>query len=102
MTQIQVVLHMDTNASDSRRISWWADSPDVDGWTAGAETLVELTKQVENGVAFYFETVDIDVVYMMAESVPGTEGPKVEITDPNDGEQVPPSRGVSVSQLVSA
>jgi predicted RNase H-like HicB family nuclease len=34
---------------------WWADSPDLKGWTAIADTYEELAELVEEGVPFALE-----------------------------------------------
>lgn len=31
---------------------WWAESPDVDGWSAAGETYAEVVKLAEEGVPF--------------------------------------------------
>jgi predicted RNase H-like HicB family nuclease len=35
--------------------SWWAESPDIKGWTAVADTWEELMKLVEEGIPFALE-----------------------------------------------
>jgi predicted RNase H-like HicB family nuclease len=35
--------------------SWWADSPDLKGWLAVADTWEELMKLVEEGIPFALE-----------------------------------------------
>lgn len=102
MAELHVLLHMDVDTTDPRRITWWADSPDVDGWTAGADTLDQLTSQVEEGLRFYLDSEEISVSYLMAIEVPEPQWPEVILTPPSEQEQIPPSRGVKVSQLVSA
>jgi predicted RNase H-like HicB family nuclease len=31
---------------------WWAESPDVEGWSAAGDTYAEVVKLVEDGVPF--------------------------------------------------
>jgi predicted RNase H-like HicB family nuclease len=35
--------------------SWWAESPDIKGWLAVADTWEELVKLVEEGIPFALE-----------------------------------------------
>lgn len=49
MTHVRVIYHQDAGA-------WWADSPDLDGYVAVAESLDDLRVLVREGVAFHLET----------------------------------------------
>jgi predicted RNase H-like HicB family nuclease len=46
MHEVAVTYHHDES-------SWWADSKDLDGYTAVANSLAELRPLVADGVAFY-------------------------------------------------
>jgi hypothetical protein len=98
--KIQVVLHMDVKDSDARHISWWAESPDVDGWTAGALTLSELTQQVEEGLVFYLDDNEIEIHYVMPRQQQTGQGPVLR--EHRGQPEVPLSQGLNVSSLVSA
>jgi len=102
MAELQVLLHMDVDPTDPRKITWWADSPSIEGWTAGADTLEQLTSQVTEGLQFYLDSEDYSVSYHMAGEVPEPERPVVIFNGPDDRDSVPPAQGVKVSQLVSA
>jgi predicted RNase H-like HicB family nuclease len=45
MEAVRVIYH---HAADG----WWAESPDVDGWSAAGETYAEVVKLAEEGVPF--------------------------------------------------
>lgn len=40
---------------------WWAESPDVEGWTASADDPTTLASAVVDGLRFALETDDIEV-----------------------------------------
>jgi predicted RNase H-like HicB family nuclease len=42
---IRVLHHRDLDG-------WWAESPDVDGWSAAGDTYAEVVKLAEEGVPF--------------------------------------------------
>jgi predicted RNase H-like HicB family nuclease len=37
---------------------WWAESPDVEGWSAAGDTYVEVVKLAEEGIPFAFDGPD--------------------------------------------
>jgi predicted RNase H-like HicB family nuclease len=48
MDPIRVIYHHEEGA-------WWAESPDVKGWLAAADTYEEIAKLVEEGIPFALE-----------------------------------------------
>ena len=42
--------------------TWWADSPDVEGWVAGGETLAEARAQVRDGLPFFLADDDVEIL----------------------------------------
>lgn len=42
---VRVLHHREANG-------WWADSPDVDGWSAAGDTYAEVAKLAEEGISF--------------------------------------------------
>jgi predicted RNase H-like HicB family nuclease len=40
---------------------WWAESPDVEGFGASADSLDELRPMVREGIAFYLEDDQLDL-----------------------------------------
>ena len=48
MKLIRVIYHLEEG-------SWWADSPDVKGWLAAADTHEEIVKLAEEGIPFALE-----------------------------------------------
>ena len=49
--------------------TWWAESPDVERWSAAAETLPGLIRLVEEGVPFALDIENIEVRHMAAPEV---------------------------------
>ncbi len=45
METIRIIYHQDEG-------SWWAESPDLDRWSAAGETYDEVVKLAEEGVVF--------------------------------------------------
>ncbi len=45
METVRVIYHHEADG-------WWAESPDVEGWSAAGDTYEELVKLVEEGVSF--------------------------------------------------
>lgn len=98
----RIVIHLEVRGEDAHDVSWWADSPDIEGWTAGAETLSELAKVAEDGIPFYLDTEDIALTYEMDGQSPNSEGPREIVTVNSNIGEIPQSRGVSASTLVTA
>ncbi|MDQ2630448.1 MAG: hypothetical protein M3Y75_05670 [Actinomycetota bacterium] len=48
MEPVRVIYHHETEG-------WWAESPDVAGWTAVAGSYAEIVKLVEEGIPFALE-----------------------------------------------
>ncbi|HET7416434.1 MAG TPA: type II toxin-antitoxin system HicB family antitoxin [Solirubrobacterales bacterium] len=48
MKPIRVIYHQEDEG-------WWAESPDVKGWTAVADTYTEIVKLAEEGIPFALE-----------------------------------------------
>jgi hypothetical protein len=53
---IEVCIHVERIDGDSPRIVWWADSPQIEGWSASANSLRELQQLVTDGLPFFLET----------------------------------------------
>jgi predicted RNase H-like HicB family nuclease len=45
METVRVIYHHEADG-------WWAESPDVEGWSAAAETYAEVAKLAEEGIPF--------------------------------------------------
>lgn len=45
MDSVRVIYHREADA-------WWAESPDVEGWSASGETYAEVVKLAEEGIPF--------------------------------------------------
>lgn len=58
---------------------WWADSPDIQGWTAAADSYEELRAVIADGVEFALE-VPVGVALVPAETPrPATSGARATI-----------------------
>lgn len=58
MDKIRVIYHHEDDG-------WWAESPDVERWTAAAESYDELFKLVEDGVRFALERDDVELEHFV-------------------------------------
>jgi len=47
MAPVRVVVHLEANPDSPTGITWWAESPDVSGFTAAAPSLPELVRRTE-------------------------------------------------------
>lgn len=65
MQVVPVLYHQESSG-------WWADSPQVPGWSATASTLDELRQLIEDGVRFALESDEVIVTHQLA---PGTTPP---------------------------
>ena len=45
METVRVIYHHESDG-------WWAESPDVDGWSAAGDSYAEVVKQAEEGIPF--------------------------------------------------
>lgn len=59
MTRVHVIYHYDDG-------SWWADSPDVERWSAAADDVAELVDLVVEGVPFALERDDVEITHLPA------------------------------------
>lgn len=48
MEAVRVIYHHEADG-------WWAESPDVEGWSAAGETYAEVVKLAEEGIPFALE-----------------------------------------------
>lgn len=61
---IRVIHHLEDDC-------WWAESPDVPGWTAVGATFAEIRKLAEEGVRFALEQDDVELRHLIpAELLP--------------------------------
>lgn len=61
MEPIRVIYHEEEG-------SWWAESPDVPRWTAGASSFDEVRKLAEEGVRFALERDDVEIEHFVPEA----------------------------------
>jgi predicted RNase H-like HicB family nuclease len=92
MDPIRVIYHQESDG-------WWADSPEVPGWTATADTLDELRALVEEGVRFALDRDDV----VIAHCLPGEElVPAAEVVyDFVHGRTIRRRQGVLIGHPVS-
>jgi hypothetical protein len=84
VSKVKVLIHLDVvTEGGPPRFVWWAESPDVEGWSAGAASLGELLELSREGVAFALEqdSVEIDPMLVTPEPHPIAPRPKVRIND---------------------
>jgi len=62
MRTIRVIYH------EEPPYGWWAESPDVEGWSAAAESYEETRALAEEGVRFALERDDVTVVHLVPAS----------------------------------
>jgi predicted RNase H-like HicB family nuclease len=54
MDTVRVIYHHEPDG-------WWAESPDVEGWSAAGETYDDVKRLAEEGVRFALERDDVQV-----------------------------------------
>lgn len=52
METVRVIYHHEGDG-------WWAESPDVEGWSAAGDTYAEVAKLAEEGIPFALERDDV-------------------------------------------
>jgi predicted RNase H-like HicB family nuclease len=52
METVRVIYHHEGDG-------WWAESPDVDGWSAAGDTYAEAAKLAEEGIPFALDRDDV-------------------------------------------
>jgi len=62
MDRIRVIYH------DEPPYGWWAESPDIAGWTAVASTFDAVRQLAEEGVPFALERDDVIVEHLVPAS----------------------------------
>jgi predicted RNase H-like HicB family nuclease len=58
MTSVSVIYHYEPEG-------WWADSPDIPGWTATADSVDALRSLAEEGVRFALESDEVVVEHQL-------------------------------------
>ncbi len=58
---IKVKVHNEPLDGPELRVSWWAESDQVPGWTAAADSLAELKQLVDEGVRFALEDDSVEI-----------------------------------------
>jgi len=64
---------------------WWADSPDLDGFTAAGADLTEVRAMVKEGVPIFLDGEDVE----LAEELSDSHGPVVDVHVTVTGAVVP-------------
>jgi hypothetical protein len=59
MNRIRVIYH------DETPHGWWAESPDIAGWSAAADSYPALHQLAEDGVRFALERDDVVVEHLV-------------------------------------
>jgi predicted RNase H-like HicB family nuclease len=44
---------------------WWAESPDVDGWSAAGDTYADVAKLAKEGIPFALERDDLQLEHFV-------------------------------------
>lgn len=52
METVRVIYHHETDG-------WWAESPDVEGWSAAGDSYAKVAKLAEEGIRFALEQDDV-------------------------------------------
>jgi hypothetical protein len=58
MDTIRVIYHHEDDG-------WWAESPDVERWTAAADSYADLVKLAEEGIPFALEREDVELEHFV-------------------------------------
>jgi len=58
METVRVIYHHETGG-------WWAESPDVEGWSAAGGTYAEVAKLAEEGIPFALERDDVSLEHFV-------------------------------------
>lgn len=58
MDKIRVIYHHEDDG-------WWAESPDVDRWTAAAASYTEVVQLAEEGVRFALQRDDVELEHFV-------------------------------------
>lgn len=58
MDTIRVIYHHEDDG-------WWAESPDVERWTAAADSYAALVKLAEEGIPFALEREDVELEHFV-------------------------------------
>ena len=64
MDRIRVIYH------DEPPYGWWAESPDISGWSAAAASYDDVRQLAEEGVRFALERDDVVVEHLVPTSAP--------------------------------
>jgi len=58
MTRVRVIYHHEADG-------WWADSPEISGWTATAASVDELRSLAEEGVRFALDDPTVQIEHQL-------------------------------------
>ena len=62
--------------------TWWADSPDIPGFSAVYPSLGELQRQAEDAVRFALEATEVELAWETADDVPLWAAVHIEFDQP--------------------
>jgi predicted RNase H-like HicB family nuclease len=62
MDRVRVIYH------DEQPHGWWAESPDVSGWSAAGDSYDEVRQLAEDGIRFALGRDDVTVVHLVPAS----------------------------------
>lgn len=66
MTRVHVIYHYEPGG-------WWADSPELSGWTATADSIDELRALAEEGVRFALDDSSVFIEHQLEDASDSTE-----------------------------
>jgi hypothetical protein len=99
---IDVLVHFEPLEDDATKAVWWAESPQVEGWSAVADHLKELLALVRVGLPFYLEQDDVTFTPCLVPApAQGAGNPqRAEFLDPTSQPELPLSRGAETNQVM--
>lgn len=99
---IDVLVHFEPLKDDATKAVWWAESPQVEGWSAVADHLKELLALVHEGLPFYLERESVDFKpQLVTTPSQGAGNPqRAKFSSPMNEPELPLPRGAETNQIM--
>ena len=97
---ITVKIYVEPFVGETLQMAWWAESDDLPGWSASADSLSELKVLVVDGVRFELDDDDVKVsMVLVPTNVDRAEGPS-RVTPSDLEKSQAPHRPVEISRAI--
>jgi hypothetical protein len=97
IVRVRVLVHLERVADSDTRFVWWAETPDVERFSAAADHLADLMDRTELALRDILAAEDLDISYRLVGKTRSAHGPVTQRSGGSQGEEVRGASPVLVS-----